>query len=114
MADSPGRWHRFKTKLLIGADGANSFVREQAFIDLDVLDYKQAGLSCAIQTAQPNQHVGPSDFSGNWPIGLFTDGQFKAGDRKAIGNRFVWTLPDDMQKNMPAFNDAEFYCIAHA
>ncbi|MFH4175906.1 FAD-dependent monooxygenase, partial [Acinetobacter baumannii] len=50
-----GCWHiqladgtALKTKLLIGADGANSFVREQAFIDLDVLDYKQAAISCAI------------------------------------------------------------------
>lgn len=51
-----GCWHiqladgtTLKTKLLIGADGANSFVREQAFIDLDVLDYKQAAISCAIK-----------------------------------------------------------------
>ena len=53
-----GCWHiqladgtTLKTKLLIGADGANSFVREQAFIDLDVLDYKQAAISCAIKTS---------------------------------------------------------------
>jgi 2-polyprenyl-6-methoxyphenol hydroxylase-like FAD-dependent oxidoreductase len=46
-----------KTKLLIGADGANSFVREQAYIDLDVLDYKQAAISCAIKTTKPNQYV---------------------------------------------------------
>jgi len=38
---------QLQTKLVIGADGANSFVREQAFIDIDVLDYKQAGISCA-------------------------------------------------------------------
>lgn len=43
-------WHiyladgtQLTTKLVIGADGANSFVRDQAFIDLDILDYQQAG-----------------------------------------------------------------------
>ncbi|WP_409515639.1 FAD-dependent monooxygenase, partial [Acinetobacter sp.] len=48
---------QLKTKLVIGADGANSFVREQAFIDIDVLDYKQAGISCAIKTIQPHQYM---------------------------------------------------------
>ena len=59
-----GVWHihladgtQLTTKLVIGADGANSFVREQAFIDLDVLDYHQAGVTCAIRTVQPHQHV---------------------------------------------------------
>ena len=36
---------QLKTKLVIGADGANSFVREQAFIDIEVLDYKQRAIS---------------------------------------------------------------------
>jgi 2-polyprenyl-6-methoxyphenol hydroxylase-like FAD-dependent oxidoreductase len=55
-----------KTKLVIGADGANSFVREQAFIDIDVLDYKQAGLSCAYCTASSTRCT--SDFleTGLW------------------------------------------------
>ncbi len=56
-----------KTKLVIGADGANSFVREQAFIDLDVLDYKQAGVTCAIKTAQPHQHVARQIFLETGP-----------------------------------------------
>src|SRR5690606_36935913 len=31
---------QLKTRQVISADGANSFVREQAFIGLDILDYK--------------------------------------------------------------------------
>ena len=57
-----------KTKLLIGADGANSFVREQAYIDLDVLDYKQAAISCAIKTTQPNQYVARQIFLPTGPL----------------------------------------------
>ena len=36
---------QFNTALLIGADGANSFVRQAVGIDLDVLDYKQTAIS---------------------------------------------------------------------
>ena len=72
-----GCWHiqladgtTLKTKLLIGADGANSFVREQAFIDLDVLDYKQAAISCAIKTSKPHHYVARQIFylQGLWHI----------------------------------------------
>lgn len=61
---------------MIGADGANSFVREQAFIDFDVLDYRQAGLTCAIRT-QPHQHVARQIFLETWPRldGKFTSQQ---------------------------------------
>lgn len=64
MAD--GQW--LSTTLLIGADGANSFVRTQALIDLDVLDYQQAGLTCAIQTEHPHQHVARQVFLHTGPL----------------------------------------------
>ncbi|MGL6034654.1 MAG: FAD-dependent monooxygenase, partial [Acinetobacter johnsonii] len=81
-----------KTKLVIGADGANSFVREQAFIDIDVLDYKQAGLSCAIRTAQPHQHVARQIFLETGPLAFLPMASLKpeqAGHWQSI----VWTLP---------------------
>ena len=62
---------QLKTKLVIGADGANSFVREQAFIDIDVLDYKQAGISCAIKTAQPHQHMARQIFLETGPLAFY-------------------------------------------
>ena len=57
-----------KTKLVIGADGANAFVREQAMIALDVLDYGQAGLSCAIRTALPHQYMARQIFLPTGPL----------------------------------------------
>src|SRR5690606_3789596 len=41
-------------RLLVGADGRGSFVRRQAAIELDVLDYKQTAICCAIQTDKPH------------------------------------------------------------
>ena len=96
-----------KTKLVIGADGANSFVREQAFIDIDVLDYKQAGLSCAIRTAQPHQHVARQIFLETGPLAFLPMASLKpeqAGHWQSI----VWTLPDDYAEEYAALSDAEF------
>ena len=43
------------TRLLVGADGRGSFVRKQAGIELDILDYNQTAICCAIQTEKPHQ-----------------------------------------------------------
>jgi ubiquinone biosynthesis UbiH/UbiF/VisC/COQ6 family hydroxylase len=75
-----------KTKLLIGADGANSFVREQAYIDLDVLDYKQAAISCAIKTTQPNQYVARQIFLPTGPLAYLPMASL-IHKRTAIGSR---------------------------
>ena len=96
-----------KTKLVIGADGANSFVREQAFIDLDVLDYKQAGLSCAIQTAQPHQHVARQIFLETGPLAYLPMQSLKA-EEQGHWQSIVWTLPDDYAEEYAALSDADF------
>lgn len=96
-----------KTKLLIGADGANSFVRDQAFIDLDVLDYKQAGLTCAIKTAQKHEYVARQIFLETGPLAYLPMASLKAeenGDWQSI----VWTLPNDYAEEYAQFNDQDF------
>ncbi len=39
--------------------------------DIDVLDYEQAGLSCAIRTAQPHQHVARQIFLETGTFGIY-------------------------------------------
>ena len=99
-----------KTKLLIGADGANSFVREQAYIDIDVLDYKQAGLTCAIRTAQPHVHVARQIFLPTGPLAylpMASLDQAQEGHWQSI----VWTLPDDYAEEYATLDDAEFTAL---
>ena len=96
-----------KTKLVIGADGANSFVREQAMIETDVLDYRQAGLSCGIRTAQPHQHVARQIFLETGPLAylpLASLNSAQTGHWQSI----VWTLPDDLAEEYVQLGDQAF------
>lgn len=96
-----------KTKLVIGADGANSFVREQAFIDLDILDYKQAGLTCAIRSTQPHQYVARQIFHPTGPLAFLPMASL-VPEQAEHWISIVWTLPDDYADEYAALNDAEF------
>jgi len=98
---------QLKTKLVIGADGANSFVREQAFIDIDVLDYKQAGISCAIRTVQPHQHVARQIFLETGPLAYLPMASLKE-EEQGHWQSIVWTLPDDYADEYAALSDADF------
>lgn len=98
---------RLETKLLIGADGAQSFVREQAMIDLDVLDYHQAGLSCAIRTAKPHQHVARQIFLATGPLAYLPMASLDTA-QNGYWQSIVWTLADDYADEYSQLNDAEF------
>lgn len=112
-----GVWHihladgsQLKTKLVIGADGANSFVREQAFIDIDVLDYKQAGLTCAIRTAQPHLHVARQIFLETGPLAFLPMASLKL-EQEGHWQSIVWTLPDDYAEEYATLDDADFCAL---
>ena len=96
-----------KTKLVIGADGANSFVREQAMIELDVLDYQQAGLSCTIRTTMPHQYVARQIFLPTGPLAFLPMASLNA-EQAEHWISIVWTLPDDYADEYSALNDAQF------
>lgn len=98
---------QLKTKLLIGADGANSFVREQAMINLDVLDYYQAGISCAIKTEQAHQHVARQIFLETGPLAFLPMASLE-DQEYGHWQSIVWTLPDDYADEFASLSDEDF------
>ena len=93
-----------QTKLVIGADGANSFVREQAMIKLDILAYKQSAISCAIKTRQPHLHVARQIFLPTGPLAFLP---MKGDDWVSI----VWTLPEDHTDEYIQLDDDAFKAL---
>ena len=98
---------QLKTKLVIGADGANSFVREQAFIDYDILDYQQAGLTCAIRTTQPHRYVARQIFHPTGPLAFLPMASLNPQQAEHWIS-IVWTLPDDYADEYASLNDVNF------
>ncbi len=86
---------RITANLLIGADGRGSFVRRQAGIELDTLDYQQTAICCAIHTAMPHlatarQAMLPTGTLALLPLADITEAD-KA--RPQHWQSVVWTLP---------------------
>ena len=86
---------KISANLLVGADGRGSFVRRQAGIDLDTLDYQQTAICCAIHTAMPHlatarQAMLPTGTLALLPLADITEAD-KA--RPQHWQSVVWTLP---------------------
>lgn len=112
---------QLQTPLLIGADGGNSFVRDQVGIGLDVLNYQETAISCAIRTEKAHQHVARQIFLPTGPLAFLpmqtpqadstqpnisqpnvpqpTTGQWQS---------IVWTLPSDYADEYSALSDEDF------
>ena len=56
--------HMLSAKLIVGADGANSWVRKQADIPLVFRDYGHHALVCNVKTEEPHQNTARQIFVG--------------------------------------------------
>jgi 2-octaprenylphenol hydroxylase len=59
---------RFSARLLIGADGGNSWIREQAALDVTEWDYAQRAIVTTVQTALPHQFTAWQRFLATGPL----------------------------------------------
>lgn len=62
--------HSIKSKLVIAADGRDSFCRQALGVGVDVHDYDQVAIVTTVQTSKPHQHVGFERFSHLGPLAL--------------------------------------------
>ena len=87
-------------KLLVGADGANSKVREIASIQRSQKTYRQQGLVCNVTTSEPHQHTAWQCFMPSGPLAFLP---LYNGD-----SSIVWSLDDEAANERMALSDDEF------
>lgn len=61
---------KLESKLLIAADGRDSFCRQAIGVGVDVHDYDQVAIVTNVQTSKPHEHVGFERFSALGPLAL--------------------------------------------
>lgn len=61
---------KLDSKLLIAADGRDSFCRQAIGVGVDVHDYDQVAIVTTVQTSKPHEHVGFERFSALGPLAL--------------------------------------------
>lgn len=62
--------HALKSKLVIAADGRDSFCRQAIGVGVDEHDYDQVAIVTTVQTSKPHQQVGFERFSALGPLAL--------------------------------------------
>ncbi|HHP8836545.1 TPA: FAD-dependent monooxygenase [Acinetobacter baumannii] len=61
---------KLESKLLIAADGRDSFCRQAIGVGVDVHDYDQVAIVTTVKTSKPHEHVGFERFSALGPLAL--------------------------------------------
>jgi len=91
------------TRLVLGADGADSAVRNAMGIGQQRWSYGQQGIVAVVKTAKPNQGIAWQRFLTGGPLAFLplSDGQ----------SSIVWSLPDADARRILELDDAGF-CAA--
>jgi 2-octaprenylphenol hydroxylase len=95
---SDGR--EFTTRLLVGADGAQSRVRQLAGIETSGWSYDQTAIVANVRTAEPHQQTAWQRFLPTGPLAFLP----LADGRCSI----VWATPPEQADALLALNEAEF------
>ncbi|MEQ3639494.1 MAG: FAD-dependent monooxygenase [Alteromonas sp.] len=88
-------------RLLIGADGANSFVRQQAGFPITFKDYEHTAIVANIKTALPHENVARQAFTPTGPLALLP-----MADPNVCS--IVWSQTPDAAAKLAAMSDSDF------
>ena len=96
-------------KLLVGADGRGSFVRQHVGIGLDTLDYHQTAICCAIKTELPHQSTARQAMLPTGTLALLPLADITEADKAHPQHwqSIVWTLPTNQALDMLSRSDDE-------
>ena len=95
-------------ELLIGADGANSFVREQLGMEVVIKDLGHHAIVCNVQTEKPHQGIARQVFLNSGPLAFLPLEAEKDKNENKNYCSIVWSLPPEKAKSLMALNENEF------
>lgn len=90
----------FTAKLVIGADGGNSSVRQLLNIEQHISDYGQTALVTTITASKPHKNVAYERFTSSGPLALLPIGTHNLA--------VVWTRTTEEAKSLMLGNEADF------
>jgi len=97
---------KITAKLLIAADGANSFLRARQNIYAVVKEHKQTALVTNLGLQQSKLETAFERFTAHGVLAILPFGENRA--------KCVWTLDNHLAANLKALNDVEFLAAAQA
>jgi 2-octaprenyl-6-methoxyphenol hydroxylase len=90
----------YNCKLLIAADGVNSFVRKQTGIDVNVINYKQTAIVANLSLKRSHNNIAYERFTKTGPMAILPLSDNRAG--------LVWTQNDAEAKKLVDKPEKEF------
>lgn len=102
--DTPEGSRQLHAKLVVGADGTQSFVREQLDIPAESLDYEQTLFVCTVTPEREHGNRAFERFADNGPIALLPLAERRCG--------LVLTVPAEEAKEVAAMDDERFIALA--
>nr|WP_321242509.1 FAD-dependent monooxygenase [uncultured Tolumonas sp.] len=89
------------TRLIVAADGANSWLRQQFRIPVTSWDYQHTALVATIRTAEPHQNIARQIFTPQGPLAFLPLWQENLCS-------IVWSLPSLQAEDLASCAEAEF------
>ncbi|KFI10042.1 oxidoreductase [Vibrio sp. B183] len=93
--------HALTAKLVVGADGANSWVRKQQDIPLTHWDYGHSAVVANIWTAETHDRVARQIFTPQGPLAFLPMGESNMSS-------IVWSIEPNRAESLVAMSDEEF------
>lgn len=100
---------RIRARLLVAADGAESFVRQQLGIAAQTRDYGQSAVVTAVRPQRAHRGVAYERFLPAGPLALLP----KPDDGQGHACSLVWTVETGRLEALMAASDDQFMALAH-
>ena len=102
---TPDGGRAISTRLLVGADGTESFVRRTLGIDVERHDYGQSAFVTTLTLGKPLDGTAYERFTDSGPVALLPLGDNRAG--------FVLSVPAEDAPRVGALDDDAFVALVH-